>query len=151
MFAVINLHHKTVQTLLENGADVNIRAIDGATALMLAACAGDIGIVRALLNKGADVHGSFISTGKTAAVLAADHGYDEIAQLIWESDETNTVSTRTEPLAALWADCELDDIRNHVPKEGSSGLTETKAGNLSGRQRSTRSASNSGRAMAYSE
>ncbi|MCA1602455.1 MAG: ankyrin repeat domain-containing protein, partial [Acidobacteria bacterium] len=81
MFAAINLHRDTVRTLLESGADVNVTANDGATALMLAACAGDIDIVRALLARSADVCGKFISTSKTAAMLAAEKGFDEIAQL----------------------------------------------------------------------
>ncbi|MCA1574193.1 MAG: ankyrin repeat domain-containing protein, partial [Acidobacteria bacterium] len=81
MFAAINLHRDTVRTLLEGGADVNVTANDGATALMLAACAGDIDIVRALLARSADVQGKFITTGKTAGMLAAERGFDEIAQL----------------------------------------------------------------------
>ena len=46
MFAVINLHTATVQTLLRFGADVNVQAGSGFTPLMLAAGSGDIGITR---------------------------------------------------------------------------------------------------------
>ena len=99
MFATINLHRDTVRTLLERGAEVNVRANDGATALMLAACAGDIGIVRALLARRANVEGKFISTGKTAAMLAADHGFDEVAQLIRGIEGRAILGTHAKSLA----------------------------------------------------
>jgi ankyrin repeat protein len=41
MFAAINLHDEIVKVLLEYGADVNARADDGATPIMLAASCGD--------------------------------------------------------------------------------------------------------------
>jgi len=82
MFAVINLHGETVKVLLEHGADVNARADDGATPLMLAASCGGPEIVRALLNRGADLNGSFIQTGKTALMLAEEHGYAGIAEML---------------------------------------------------------------------
>ena len=52
------------------------------TALMLAASSGDIKIVRMLLDRGADVNGEFALTGKTALMLATEHGYADIAQLL---------------------------------------------------------------------
>ena len=82
MFAVINLHTETVRVLLEHGADVNARADDGATPLMLAASCGDPEIVQALLDQGADLNGSFVQTGKTALMLAEEHGYAGIARLL---------------------------------------------------------------------
>jgi ankyrin repeat protein len=82
MFAVINLHDETVKVLLEYGADVNARADDGATPVMLAALCGDPEIVRALLNRGADLSGSFVQTGKTALMLAEEHGYAGIVELL---------------------------------------------------------------------
>jgi ankyrin repeat protein len=82
MFAVINIHTDIVRALLDYGADVNARTNDGCTPLILAACGGDTGIVQALLNKGADVKGKLEATGKTALMLAAEHGYITIAELI---------------------------------------------------------------------
>jgi ankyrin repeat protein len=70
---------------LAHGADVNVRANDGGTALMLAASAGDSEIVRALLSKGADVSGKFTETGKTALMLATEKGYSEIVRLLQEA------------------------------------------------------------------
>jgi len=82
MFAVINMHTRTVKALLDLGADVNARAHDGGTALMLAASCGDEEIVRLLLNKGADVSGHYVATGKTAADLAAEKGHTAIIELL---------------------------------------------------------------------
>ena len=82
MFAAINMHDETVKVLLEHGADVNARADDGATPLMLAASCGDPEIVQALLSRDADLKGSFVQTGKTALMLAEEHGYANIAGLL---------------------------------------------------------------------
>lgn len=151
MFAAINLHHETVQTLLESGADVNVRAYDGATALMLAACAGDIDTVRALLARGADAQGKFFSTGKTAAMLAADHGYDEIAQLIRGIDETDALRSHTQPLAGVWAENELVGIINQIPKKARNRLSDTGAAILGRREASTRRDRSTADALIYSE
>lgn len=86
MFAVTNRQTDSVKALLEHGADVNVRANDGSTALMLAAAAGDIEIVRALLSKGADVSGRFTETGKTALMLAKEKGYTDIVSLLQAAD-----------------------------------------------------------------
>jgi uncharacterized protein len=81
MFAVINLHTETITALLKFGADVNVQAVCGCTPLMLAACSGDIGITQALLNRGADAR-TICWPGKTARVVALEHGYNTIAELL---------------------------------------------------------------------
>ena len=82
MFAIINLHAATVKTLLEFGADVNVEAAGcGCTPLTLAACSGDIGITRALLKRGADA-GRVSGSGRTALMVAVEHGYTAISELI---------------------------------------------------------------------
>ena len=82
MFAVTNMHTDTAKALLGKGADVNVKARDGSTALMLAASSGDREIVRELLSKGADVSARFTETGKTALMLAKEKGYTDIVQLL---------------------------------------------------------------------
>jgi hypothetical protein len=75
---------------------------------MLAACVGDIEIVRALLDKGADAQRKFISTGKNAAMLAAEKGFYEIVQLLkgkenpddWLDDGYATLSSTEENVRA---------------------------------------------------
>ena len=87
MFAVINMHYETMKVLLEYGADVQARSNEGGTALMAAAgMAGDLRMVQALLDKGADVHARLPETNESAATLAASHGYDEIARLLTRID-----------------------------------------------------------------
>ena len=82
MFAIINLHAATVKTLLEFGADVNVQAAGcGCTPLILAACSGEIGITRALLKRGADA-GKVSGSGRTASMVAVEHGYTAISELI---------------------------------------------------------------------
>ena len=82
MFAIINLRAATVETLLEFGADVNVEAVGcGCTPLTLAACSGDIGITRALLKRDADA-GKVSGSGRTALMVAVEHGYTAISELI---------------------------------------------------------------------
>jgi uncharacterized protein len=82
MFAVVNSHADSVKVLLRAGARVNARARDGGTALMLAAMNGDAEITQILLNNGAKTGYRYISTGKTAATLAADRGHSAIVELL---------------------------------------------------------------------
>jgi ankyrin repeat protein len=70
-----------VKMLLQFGADVNVRANCGCTPLMLAACSGDIRITQALLNRGADAR-KICQPGKTALVVAQEHGYHAIGELL---------------------------------------------------------------------
>jgi ankyrin repeat protein len=80
------MHYETMKVLLEYGANVNARSDKGGTALMGAASAGDLRIVQALLDKGADLHPRLPETNESAATLAASHGYDEIARLLSQID-----------------------------------------------------------------
>ena len=87
MFAIINLRTATVKTLLQFGADVNVQARCGCTPLTLAACSGDIEITQALLNRGADARRIY-RPGKTAMVVAIEHGYKAIAELLKRAMES---------------------------------------------------------------
>ena len=81
MFAIINLRTATVKKLLQFGADVNVQGHCGCTPLSLAAGSGDIGITTALLNRGADAR-KICWPGKTAMVVAIEHGYYAIVELL---------------------------------------------------------------------
>jgi ankyrin repeat protein len=82
MFAVTNMHRDSANVLLEHEADVNLKANDGSTALMLAASSGGSDLARALLSKGADVTAKFRKSGKTALDLAKERGHTEIVALL---------------------------------------------------------------------
>jgi ankyrin repeat protein len=71
-----------VQALLEHGADVNARARGGGTALTLAATGGDARIVRALLDRGAEVESESARPDTNALKLAVKYGHDEIVRLL---------------------------------------------------------------------
>jgi hypothetical protein len=70
-----------VQALLDKGADVNVQANNGLTALMVAARRGDSAMVEALLARGADVNVK-TEEGETALMRAARGAYATIVQLL---------------------------------------------------------------------
>jgi ankyrin repeat protein len=70
-----------VKVLLDNGAEVDFRASDGRTPLILAAGKGDKDIVEALLQAGADASLTD-QAGQTAEVVAAAKGFNDIAELL---------------------------------------------------------------------
>ncbi len=70
-----------IQALLEQGADVNAKDSDGATALIFAASEGHKDVVKVLLDSGADVNATDF-LGQNALVAASDGDYTEIAMLI---------------------------------------------------------------------
>ena len=88
MFAVMNSHYETMKVLLESGADVQARSKEGGTALMAAAgIAGDLRMVQALLDRGADVHATLQGTNESAVTFAEKYGRAEIAQLLSQIDK----------------------------------------------------------------
>src|SRR4030042_3230474 len=71
-----------VQTLLDNGADINAkRSTDGVTALMWAALKGHKEIVKLLMEKGADVN-AISDDGLTALGAAKSQRHTDIIRLI---------------------------------------------------------------------
>ena len=68
--------------LLAQNIDANAQALDGTTALMIAAEKGYSQIAFALLDKGADVNYIRKKFGATALMLAAAHGRTEIVELL---------------------------------------------------------------------
>ena len=74
----------TVKALLERGADVNARFLHGFTPLMRAAIVGNPGMVRLLLDKGADV-AAMSDDGTTAKDIALRYHNEAIARMIDKS------------------------------------------------------------------
>jgi len=71
----------SVQTLLNKGANIELKNEYGYTALMYAAYYGHADVVRFLLNKGADVNAKD-TYGRTALSLAGKGGYGEIVRIL---------------------------------------------------------------------
>jgi hypothetical protein len=70
-----------VKVLLDNGAEVDFRASDGRTPLILAAGKGNKDIVELLLQSGADASLTD-QAGQTAQTVAAAKGFNDIAELL---------------------------------------------------------------------
>jgi uncharacterized protein len=69
------------RTLLEQGADVNVRTPEGLTLLMWAAAAGRTTVVQLLIQEGADL-AQRDRWGQTALMKAAQEGHRDVVQLL---------------------------------------------------------------------
>lgn len=83
-----------LQTLIADGADVNVAQADGATALQWAAHWDDLDTVDLLLNAGADVNAAN-DLGVSALMLACENGSASVVERLLEAeaDPNATVST----------------------------------------------------------
>ena len=70
-----------VQGALAQGASVEMRNPNGATALLLAATSGSLPVVQDLLGAGADVNAAD-NNGRTPLAAATAGGYDDIARAL---------------------------------------------------------------------
>jgi ankyrin repeat protein len=78
--------------LLERGADPNLTThITGASALIYAASHGDDELVRLLLNRGADPNHKR-QAGQTAADVAREQGFEDIARMLEERMRAPSIS-----------------------------------------------------------
>ena len=74
--------YETAEFLVKNGAEVNVQSKKkGITALMIAAAAGNVKMVRLLLDNGADpaLHDNF---GTTAKIIAQKKGHSAVVDLL---------------------------------------------------------------------
>ena len=70
-----------VKVLLDNGAEIDFRASDGRTPLILAASKGNKELVQMLLRAGADVSLTD-NAGQTAQTVAAAKGFNDVVELL---------------------------------------------------------------------
>jgi ankyrin repeat protein len=85
MMAVDSRREETVLLLLRKGADVKkARLSNGATALMVAAGSGDVGLLTPLLGAGAEVNERG-GLGETALMWAADSGRIQCARTLLDA------------------------------------------------------------------
>jgi Ankyrin repeats (3 copies)/Ankyrin repeats (many copies) len=111
--AAIEGNDAAVRQLLAAGAPVNVTDERGATALLIAARIGDLGILQALLSKGADAtardamkQGVFewaepSATGKYVAAFLVDHGVSRDAPRRNAAAQPPPVKTSLAALAAI--------------------------------------------------
>jgi len=86
MLACNKGHAKDVKVLLENGADANIRNVNGWTALMSAAANGNVEIVGLLLQRNADTKAKH-AYGWTALKLASKKGHNKVRELLIKHEQ----------------------------------------------------------------
>jgi hypothetical protein len=85
-YAVFNGHEKVVSDLMARGANVNARAPNGATPLMLAAREGHERLARVLLEAGANTR-SESDWGDTALTMAMRYNHLRLAKMISSPEE----------------------------------------------------------------
>lgn len=91
---------KTIQTLLKEGTDVNIRDWDDLTALIPASSAGNLEIVKLLQKEGADVNAAD-KDGITALMEACIMGHNKVAEFLLEQG-AEVDATAKSGVSALW-------------------------------------------------
>ena len=82
LFAAMRGDVKAVSSLLDNGADVNVRHEDGWSGLMLAAVNGHSPVVQALLDKGANVETKENLMGQTALIWAVKGAHTAVVKAL---------------------------------------------------------------------
>lgn len=80
--------------LINRGANVNLEVVNGFTPLLYASQQGDLTLVRALLDSGADPNAcSEVERGATPLLLAADGGHGDVALLLLKHGADNAATT----------------------------------------------------------
>ena len=100
-FAVINGNIENVENLIDNGADVNVKDLDGYTPLIWAAFFGEIEILENLLLNGAQINAKSGYDGYTAMIWAAKNGHARVAKLLIGINPNKNVFSNQQ--VALWS------------------------------------------------
>jgi hypothetical protein len=103
-----------LETLLQNGVDINASNSHGTNALMIAAARGRERMVSALLANGADPNLSR-NDKFTALLLASFFGHEEIVKLLVNRGADPDASSRFETSAQMWATCRnFHDVADYL-------------------------------------
>lgn len=118
---------ETVQLLIENGANVNAREIDGKTALMMAASHGHTETAKLLIENGADIN-TKDEDGNTTLMWAAEEN-TETVQLLIENGANVNARNKNGKTALMWAiyygHTETADILKTAMDKSNSETTRT--------------------------
>ena len=79
---------EVVKLILDNGADVDLRGIDGATALIVASTFGHTDIVKLLLDNGASINERGGPGGAAALYGAAKEGHLNAVEILLQQGAT---------------------------------------------------------------
>jgi ankyrin repeat protein len=89
-----------VRALLANGADIDAKRIDGATALFVASQNGHHEVVRELLAKGADIQAKRID-GATALFMATQNAHMKVQALLAQALKRTNPSIAAETVRTV--------------------------------------------------
>lgn len=97
-----------------NGASINTKLPNGATALLVAAERGHVAVVEFLLDHGADIKIRDTATGSTALWFAAQNGHANVVELLLYEGADVEARDKANNVTALWAASE----RGHTKAAG---------------------------------
>jgi ankyrin repeat protein len=93
-------HPEIAKYLVEHGADVNAKDVNGTTVLMLAAGRGYLEIMQYLIDKGAVID-AVDNSGKAAIDLALENGHQRAIDLLHAAQAKCRLATSPDEIAAL--------------------------------------------------
>lgn len=83
--AVLSRNKKGIETLIKNGAHIEVQNSKGYAPIHLAVLSGDKDALSLLISNGADPDRMYMPLSVTPLMIAADNGYHEIADLLIKS------------------------------------------------------------------
>jgi len=98
----------SIQTLINNGIDININRRDGITPLIFASYSGHKDIVKLLVNNGANVN-SLSKTGFTALIASCQQGYLDISDFLLLNNADINIESKNNQTALIKA-----IVNNHI-------------------------------------
>lgn len=117
-----------VKLLIDNGAEIDAKAVGGRTALMEAAFWGLTEVAQVLIDKGADVNAQDYY-GRTALMSAGDNGHTEMVKLLVSRGADVNIRDNEGRKASLWAMTVEDTQRAELPMKA--GAKESDADTFS--------------------
>lgn len=124
-YAIFNGHAEVARYLLGRGADVNARSPNGSTPLMIAAREGREGLIKDLLEAGADREAKN-DWGDSALTLAMRYDHYHLGQMI-SSPEEFAIAARApkksfgEPARSVAAPSEIEELLRQIAEAEAAG------------------------------